>query len=204
LDPYIDLTAVTEYRRYAQARAQGKASVQGKGSGGSDHLGGLWRIQMHAHGSADQLRLDLSSEPSLSQEDIVLPVTMGVTRAELDSVQASAFGESAALEALSAVTGAGNTVREVVPVIDEFRFGTAYSARSGKSEPTITVGKRITNRLHANVTTGLSDNQEVRSNIEWKFTNKTSILGSYDNVNNVSNSSFGNLGADIRVRLVFE
>jgi len=159
---------------------------------------------MHAHGSADQLRLDLSSEPSLSQEDIVLLLTMGVTRAELDSMQASAFGESAALEALSAVTGAGNTVREVVPVIDEFRFGTAYSARSGKSEPTITVGKRITNRLHANVTTGLSDNQEVRSNIEWKFTNKTSILGSYDNVNNVSNSSFGNLGADIRFRLVFE
>ena len=28
-------------------------------------------------------------------------------------------------------------------VIDDFRFGSAYSARTGRTEPTVTVGKRI-------------------------------------------------------------
>jgi translocation and assembly module TamB len=68
----------------------------------------------------------------------------------------------------------------------------------------VTVGKRVTERVRANVTSGLSESREVRSNLEWELTGTTSVLGSYDNVNNVSNSSLGNLGTDIRFRINFE
>ncbi len=207
--PVVDVTAVTEYRRYSQAQGQtGAASggaVSGAGTAGAvGRTGGQWRIQMRAHGDAENLRLDLTSEPGLSQEDIVLLLTFGVTRAELDQMQASNIGGTAAIEALSTLTGADSVVRGAIPVIDDFRLGTAYSSRTGRTEPTVTVGKRITERVRANVTSGLAENREVRSNVEWQLTPKTSVLGSYDNVNSVSSSAVGNLGADMRFRIEFE
>lgn len=202
--PNIDVTAVTEYRRYSGGTESVQGAASGAGAAGVSRAGGNWRIQMHAHGDADSLRLDLTSEPALSQEDIILLLTLGVTRAELDQMQASSLGETAALEALSTLTGADSVVRESIPVIDDFRFGSSYSSRSGRTEPTVTVGKRVTERVRANVTSGLSDSREVRSNLEWELTGTSSVLGSWDNVNNVSNSSLGNLGADIRFRITFE
>jgi translocation and assembly module TamB len=42
----------------------------------------------------------MTSEPSLSQEDIVLLLAVGMTRAELDQLQASSIGASIALNYL--------------------------------------------------------------------------------------------------------
>ena len=66
------------------------------------------------------------------------------------------------------------------------------------------MGKRITDNVRATVTTGITENREVRSNVEWKLNRKMSVQGSYDNVNDVSSSAVGNVGADIRLRLEFE
>ena len=51
---------------------------------------------------------------------------------------------------------------------------------------------------------GASRQREVRSNLEWRLSPKVSVEGSYDNVNDISSSSLGNLGADIRWRLECE
>jgi len=205
IHPTVDVSAVTEYRRYSQSQGQGTSpGATAVATNTVGKAGGQWRIQLRAHGDADDLRLDMSSEPSLSQEDIVLLLTLGVTRAELDQMQASNLGETAALEALSTITGADSAVRGAIPVIDDFRLGSAYSSRTGRTEPTVIIGKRLTDRVRANVTSGVSENREIRSNIEWQLTPKASVLGSYDNVNNVSSSSVGNLGADIRFRIEFQ
>jgi translocation and assembly module TamB len=206
------VSAVTEYRRYseAQAGASGTGSTGGSsgsgasGTGAAGRAGGTWRVTMHAYGDADDLKLELTSEPALAQEDIVLLLTIGMTRAEIDQLQASSLGEAAALEALSALTGADTVVRQAVPVIDDFRFGNAYSSRTGRTEPTVTIGKRVTEQVRATVTSGLSENREVRTNVEWKLTPRVSVQGSYDNVNDASSSSLGNLGANVRYRLEFE
>ncbi|HMJ51643.1 MAG TPA: translocation/assembly module TamB domain-containing protein [Polyangiaceae bacterium] len=195
--PHVDVTAVTEYRRYSGSATAGASAATGA------RAGGVWRITLHAFGDADNLRLDMTSEPALSQEDIVLLLTVGMTRAEVDQMAAS-VGGSAALEALSSLTGADSAVKKAVPVIDEFRFGSAYSSRTGRSEATVTVGKRVTDKVRANVTSGLLENREIRSNLEWRLTPRVSVQGSYDNVNDVSSSSLGNLGADVRWRLEFE
>jgi translocation and assembly module TamB len=202
--PSVDVTAVTEYRRYSAAGTGATGSAAGAGASGANRTGGVWRITLHAYGDADNLRLDMTSEPALSQEDIVLLLTMGMTRAEIDQLQASNFGGTAALEALSSLTGADSAVKKAVPVIDDFRFGSAYSSRTGSTEATVTLGKRVTDQVRANVTSGLSENREIRSNLEWKLTPRVSVQGSYDNVNDVSSSSLGNLGADMRWRLEFE
>jgi translocation and assembly module TamB len=161
-------------------------------------------ITLHAFGDAEKLRIDLSSQPELSQDDIFLLLTLGLTRTELDQAQSARVGESVALEALGTLSGADEAVTSAIPVIDEFHFGSAYSSRTGQTEPTVTIGKRLSERIRALVTSGLTDSREVRSNLEWQLNRKVSVEGSYDNVNDVSSSSLGNLGADIRWRLEFE
>jgi len=206
--PNVDITAITEYRRYTDTSA-GAAAGAGTGGGpsaasiGSTRGGSLWRITLHAHGDADNVRVEMTSEPSLSQEDIVLLLTVGMTRAELDQLQASGMG-GIALGALGTATGADRAVKKAIPIIDDFRFGSAYSTATGKTEPQLTVGKRLTNDLRASVTAGLSEDRELRSNIEWRLNNRLSVQGSYDNINDVSSSALGNLGLDLRWRLEFE
>jgi translocation and assembly module TamB len=204
--PSVDITAVTEYRRYSAASQAGAAgtTAAAAATGAAGHAGGVWRITLHAYGDAENLRLDMTSEPALSQEDILLLLTIGMTRAEVDQLQASSIGGTVALEALSSLTGADTAVKKAVPVIDDFRFGSAYSSRTGRTEATVTLGKRVTDQVRANVTSGLSENREIRSNLEWKLTPRVSVQGNYDNVNDVSSSSLGNLGADVRWRLEFE
>jgi translocation and assembly module TamB len=195
----VDVTAVTEYRRYGGSMDASSAPT----SSSLPSTSGEWKVSMHAHGDAETLRIDLSSQPQLSQDDIFLLLTLGVTRAELDQVQSSALGESVALQALGALTGADQVVTEAIPVIDEFRLG-SLSSRSGRSEPAVTIGKRLSERIRAFVTSGLSESRDVRSNVEVKINRKVSIEGSYDNVNDISSSTLGNLGADIRWRMDFQ
>ncbi|HYO93561.1 MAG TPA: translocation/assembly module TamB domain-containing protein [Polyangiaceae bacterium] len=203
--PRVDVTATTDYRRYSDAPGSNVAQAPGTYSGASSAAtGGRWNIRLHAYGDADNLRVDLTSDPALAQDDIFLLLTVGLTRAELDQAQSASVGESVALEALGTLTGADRAVKNVVPLIDEFRFGSAYSSRTGRTEPTVTVGKRLTDRVRANVTSGLGESREIRSNVEWRLSPRVSVEGSYDNVNDISSSSLGNLGADVRWRLEFE
>jgi translocation and assembly module TamB len=202
--PNVEVRAQTEYRRYAEsAGAEAAATQSGSGAAGAN-TSGQWRISLHAHGEPESLKLALTSDPPLGQEDIVLLLTMGMTRAEIDRGLASSLGQTVGLEALSQLTGADQAVKTIVPLIDEFRFGTGYSSRTGRTEPTVTLGKRVTDSVRANVTTGLTENREVRSSVEWKISHRTSVQGSYDNVNDVSSSALGNVGADLRWRLEFE
>ena len=191
----VDVFAETEYRRGDSSSSSLSSTARG---------GSLWRIGLHAYGETDNLKIDMSSDPPLSQEDIVLLLTVGMTRAEIDQLQAGALGAGAALEALSAVSGASTAVRAAIPVIDDFRFGSAYSPRTGRTEPQVTIGKRITNQIRANVSTGLSEDRDLRANVQWRLSNRLSVQGSYDNVSDVSSSSVGNLGIDLRWRLEFE
>jgi len=206
--PKVDVSAATDYRRYAGSGAgaaqSGSAAPAAGASSGTSVAGGHWTIRMHAHGDADDLKIDLTSDPALAQDDIFLLLTVGLTRAELDQAQSTSVGESVALQALGTLSGADRAVTDAVPVIDEFRFGSAYSSRTGRTEPTVTIGKRLTDRVRANVTTGLAESREVRSNLEWRLNNQVSVESSYDNVNDISSSALGNLGADVRWRLEFE
>jgi translocation and assembly module TamB len=207
--PRVDVTAVTDYVRYGDfststSGASAPSSGSGTSSAGGVGAGGRWRITMHAHGDPETLRIDLSSEPALSKDDIFLLLTLGLTRTELDRAQSATAGGSVALEALGRLTGADEAVKENIPVIDEFKLGSAYSSRTGRTEPTVTIGKRLAQRIRAYVTSGLTESREVRSNLEWRLSPRVSVEGSYDNRNDISAAALGNLGADVRWRLEFE
>ena len=194
---HVDLVATTEYRRSSSQSTSTTSS--------SSTSGTTWRITLHASGDTDNLKIDMTSDPPLSQEDIVLLLTIGITRAEADQIQAGTLGTSVALEALSALSGASSAVKSAIPVIDDFKFGSAYNPLTGRTEPTVQVGKRITKNVSANVMTSLSEDRELRADVMWRLGQNFSLQASYDNVNNdVTSSAVGNLGVDLRWRVEFQ
>ena len=186
LDPNFDIVAVTEIRR------------------SGDLTGPRWRIRLHAHGNRDAFQLDTSSEPELSQEDVILLLTVGMTRAEAEQLQADELTGTAALEALATVTGLDREVQRAVPVIDDFGITSRYSPRTNRTEPQVSIGKRIADRVRLSASTGLSEQREVRTAVEWRLSDQTSVQASYDNVNTTTASTIGNIGVDVRWRLEFE
>lgn len=187
IDPTFDVQATTEIRRT-----------------GTTLTGPAWRIGLHAHGTSDSFQLDTSSQPELTQEDIVLLLTMGLTRAEAEQLQAGDIGSTAALEALAAVTGIDREVTDAIRVIDGFSITSRYSPRTGRTEPQITITKRVTDDVRLTGSTGISDSQQVRTAAEWQLDNETSIQVSYDNQTTNTTSGVGNVGADVRWRLEFD
>ncbi|MFW6066790.1 MAG: translocation/assembly module TamB domain-containing protein [Myxococcota bacterium] len=187
IDPHFDVTAVTEVRRVGDLTAPD------------------WRITLHAHGNRDAFQLDARSEPSLSEEDVLMLLTVGMTRAEVEGLQAGELASGTALEALTAVTGVDREVQERVKLIDDFRITSAYSSRTSRAEPQVSVGKRIADRVRLSASTGLStEAREFRTGVQWQLGQQTSVEASYDNLNTTTSSSFGNVGVDVRWRLEFE
>jgi len=187
--PYIDATAVTEYRRSSLSSA---AVAPGR-------QGGQWRIGLHAYGPSDELAIDMTSEPALSKEDITLLLTVGVTRAELDANSGLVFAYEAAGEA----SGATRAVKKVIP-IDDFRFGSWYSPRTGRPVPNVTVGQRISEDVTLSGTTGLAEDRLLRAAVDARLGPHTSVQGSWDNLSTIVASGIGNVGGGFRWRLEFE
>ena len=196
--PNVDLTAQTEYRRGGDTMGSGGV-VAYTGSGS------YWRFNMHASGDSNDLKIELTSDPPLSQEDVMLLLTLGMTRAEIEQMRGglAVAGAGAALEALN-LSGASSKIRESIQVIDDFRFGSAYSPRTGRTEPQITVGKRITNDVRAQITTSLAEDRELRAAVQLRLSQRLSVQASYDNVADTFSPAMGNLGLDLRWRLEFE
>jgi len=203
--PNVDVLAVTEYRRYTDTTT---AAAAGAGAGpegiASQGAGNVWRISLHAYGDVDDLRLDMTSDPPLSHEDIVLLLTIGMTGAEVAQVQAGSLGTSVALEALATASGADRAVKNAIPVIDDFRFGSAYSSKTGRTEPQVIVGKHLADAVRAQVATSVGEDQELRASVELRLSQRLGLLGSYDNINDVASSTVGNIGVDLRWHIEFE
>ncbi len=203
LRPEVDVAASTEFRRYGDRGGSAGVAASTATTTSGTPVAGNWRILLHAYGSPENLKVDLTSSPPLAQDDIFLLLAVGLTRTELNQSRSDGVGSSVALEALGSLSGAESAVTNAVPV-DEFRFGSTYSSRSGRTEPTVTIGKRLSDRIRASVTTSISDASEIRSNVEYRATGNLSVEGSYDNAQSSGSTTVGNIGGDVRWRLEFE
>jgi len=196
--PYIDIVATTDYRRFSSGSALNAQSVTGRN-------GASWRINLHVYGGYggdEPLHLDMTADPALSREDIFLLLTVGLTRTEVDQARLGDLG-TAVGQAFANVSGADRAVKQAINVIDDFRFGSAYSPRTGRTEPQITVGRRLSEDVRASITKSFTDDQ-LRGNVEWRLSRTTSVQGNADNVNNSASGTFPNIGIDFRFRLQFE
>ncbi len=186
IDPQFDVLAVTDLRR------TGEVSTT------------TWHITLRAKGNRESFTLETSSDPYLAQEDIALLLAIGMTRAEIEQGRTGDLTETAALEALASVTGVNREVRKALPAIDDFRIKSAYSEHSHRTEPQVSIGKRIADRVRLNASSGLAESGDFSTGLEWQLSDQTSVEAVYDNQNTTGASQLGDLGVDLSWRLEFD
>ena len=184
IDPNFDLRATTEVRRT------------------TDHTD--WRMEIHAFGNRDRFQFELTSDPYLSEDDIALLLTVGMTHVELAQLQTSELTSTAALEALSSVTGVEGELHRALPQIDDFHIASAYSDRTNRTEPQVVIGKRIAQNVRLSAATGIAESRDFRTGVELELNDKTSVQAVYNNQNTTSASQVGDVGVDLKWRLEFD
>ena len=184
IDPSFDLRAATEVRRT------------------NDQSN--WQINIHAFGRRDEFRFELSSDPFLTEDDIALLLTLGMTHSELAQVEAGDLGSTAALEALATVTGVEREVQKALPQIDDFHVASAYSEQSNRTEPQLFVGKRIAENLRLNASTGIAESRDFSTGVQLQLNDQTAVEAVYNNQNATSASQIGDVGVDLKWRLEFD
>lgn len=187
IEPHLNIEATTEIRRTSDLSAP------------------TYRITLTLRGTPPRdLTLATRSEPELSQQDVLTLLAIGMTRAELNQLrQGEGLATSAALDAITRVTGVDREVRRTIG-IDEFSVINAHDPRTGRSEPRISIGSQITDRIRATAQTGVGESRVFRGGIEVTIDENQRVGVSYDNYNLDGTSSFGNLGVDWVYHLEFE
>ncbi|MBI5512353.1 MAG: translocation/assembly module TamB domain-containing protein [Deltaproteobacteria bacterium] len=172
----------------------------------SDNNRAQWRVNLHAHGTTEELALDMTSEPSLTREDIFFLLLFRLTRAEVDRVGFSNVSQALAVEALALASGLDRAVREAVPYIDEFRLGSAYNPRTFRTEPQVSIGRQFTDWFRVGASATLSDQPQTRFTSDVRLGQSVSVQGTVDNPTNTQGSQSGNFntGVDLRWRIEFE
>ncbi|MBN1770396.1 MAG: translocation/assembly module TamB domain-containing protein [Deltaproteobacteria bacterium] len=159
-----------------------------------------WRIILTATGRRDDLRLLTTANPGLPEEDVVLLLTLGMTREEVELLGAEGAVGGALAEVFDEALGVSERVNRYVPLIDQMRLTTEYSTRTGRSEPRISIGKRLSDQVRIEASSALTDTHDFRAVFSYEVTDQLSFEGVYDNNND---QQFGNVGADVRWRIEF-
>jgi hypothetical protein len=127
-------------------------------------------------------------------------LTVGLTREETEQLGYTGAAMSAAPEILSQLTGLDRELNRLVPILDEVRITTDYSPRTGRPEPRVRIGRRLTDAVRIGASAGLAEHRDFEANVEWEITDSLSLEGVYENE---TDFGWGNFGGDLRWRIEF-
>jgi translocation and assembly module TamB len=159
-----------------------------------------YTITVLGHGTIDTLAFDLKSEPARAVDDIVLLITLGVSREDFDAGISSGTSVLGAGLAASGVTEKVlKPVEDVVPL--DFAVGTRLSEKTGTYVPVIVGAKRITPKLRIRGSTSFADpTGDFEAGAEYKVGKGVSIHSTYDVE---SSTGFGDVGLDLKWKKKF-
>src|SRR4030095_6370199 len=159
INPYLDVRATTRIRTYD--------------------------VTMWLSGRADDLRIRLSSEPPLPQEDLSPLVTLGQTREELGSSGGLAFAGEAAQIVSKELLGSDSSMP-----LDIIEFG-----KSDTGQQQFRVGKRINDQTLVTYTGSFADGGKQKLRIEYQIFGPLLLSG--------EQVFSGGFGGDVILRLRF-
>lgn len=153
-----------------------------------------YKIDTNLAGTLDRFDLRLSSNPPLSETDILALLTVGRTSAEFTQTQKDIGKEAAA--SLLVEEFIEEKVQDLTG-IDRFQVDPYYSGVKSSSGPRFTVGKKLLDdRMYVIYASTLDPSVEELIQIEYKLAKNISLIGSRDEK--------GLLGGDIRFRFEFK
>lgn len=165
-----------------------------------------WVITLRVTGSLNEPVIALSSDPPLADADIRLLLTVGLTREETEQMGYLSAASGVIPELLWSLSGVDDEVSRLLamdgetPLFDEFRITTEYSSRTGRPEPRIRVGRRLSPSIRLGASAGLSEARDFEANLEYRVNEGLSLGVAYEND---SDFNLGNIGGDLRWRTEF-
>jgi translocation and assembly module TamB len=164
-------------------------------------------VHMHLFNSLDDPRLQLTSDPALSEQDIVTLLSLGFTRREVAAGDTAVTGAAtaAAAQALFAASGLDEQVKRFLPpggvVRDiDLRFTSGWSEATGQVEPRAEVESwLLKDRLRLRFQSPLSGARGQKVQAEMRLGGNTSLQYQWDNENAEVQSS-GDHGIDLKLR----
>jgi translocation and assembly module TamB len=159
-----------------------------------------YTVKLHAFGRVEEPQVVFSSEPALTEGDIVSLLTLGVTSSDKETAASASYGLAA--EALFNVSGLDKHVQRFLPsnpVLKDlsFQISTTYNDATQQAEPTAVLeSKFLSEQLKIGMTQPVSG-RGTRARAEYRFDNRLSAQAQWDNEN--SEAAFGNLGLELKL-----
>jgi len=153
-----------------------------------------YEIDLALTGRADRIDLELSSDPVLSQSDILSVLTVGRTSEEVSTAGASTVATSEAASLL--VNEFLEEPAQQIIGIDHFQIDSAVNRSGLVTGPQLTIGKELLDRrLLLLVSQPMDPTTPQSYRLEYEFNRHMSLVGEGDDS--------GSVGGDIKFRFDF-
>lgn len=153
-------------------------------------------VLARVEGTASAPRIQLTADdPTLTQADLVALVLFGRTRAGIQTATSTSSPVGTALGVL-----ATDAVQRPVAQwlgIDRFEVGAAQSSAASTLEPKVTIGKALTDQLHAVLWTTVGSLTRQAVQLEYRVGRRVSLLGSWESG---TTEAGGAVGGDVKFR----
>jgi translocation and assembly module TamB len=167
-----------------------------------------YQVYMHLFGPYEDPSLQLTSQPALSQQDIVTLLSLGFTTRDASaSAGVTGAATAAAAQALFSASGLDDQVKRFVPrggLLRDFsvRITSAYSEGTGQVEPRAEFESRVLDsRLRLRYQAPLSGARGQRAQAEMRLGTHTSLQYQWDNDSpDVLLYGIGDHGLDLKLR----
>lgn len=141
-------------------------------------------------GTAERPRVQFSADdPAMSQNDVLSLVAFGKTGAQMERDSTSVSPTATALALLP--TGAVERRVGAFLGVDRFEVSATQARDTGAIEPRVTVGKNLTDQLSASVWTSFGVQARQALQLEYRWTRRVSLLGSWESQVQSSAGAFG-------------
>jgi translocation and assembly module TamB len=154
-------------------------------------------ITLHLAGTIDRFTLTLTSDPSLSETDILALLTVGRTTEQVARSEESVGREEAASLAMQQALEAGvERLPGIDRLVDSFQIDPRYDPTLNTSAPELSVGKQLfDDRLMLRYSTTLDSSARQGVRVEYELARNVYLIGEQD--------SARGFGGDIRFRFEF-
>jgi translocation and assembly module TamB len=154
-------------------------------------------IMLHLAGTIEHFDLGLTSDPSLSETDILALLTVGRTTEQVAKSEQSVGKEEATSMAMQQLLEQGvERLPGIDQVVDSFQISPVYDPDLDTSATELSVGKQmLENRLVLRYSTTLESSGRQGVRVEYELSRNVYLIGEQD--------SQRGFGGDIRFRFEF-
>lgn len=163
---------------YLTASTRATESVQDDQLRTTEHQ---YDVNLLVQGRGPTPEIVLSSQPPLSQREIVSLLALGVTTSSLDERRSSDFqaaNTSTAVGAGLLQRAAGKRLKDTLGV--DLKVSTSQPTPETAAQPKVTISKQWTPKLGASASSTLQANPSNNVKVEYKMNKNVSVIGSWD------------------------